>query len=148
FAQWCPCPWCAVGAGGSRLISAGAQSKTPCSQPQNSVSAASRPTAPSCHQKLGTVTKPRQLHSLGANFDQTRAETNSSRTAGAQAPRASTGHAFFQLTPHSHHATQASSSEYCRPNASSSTHILPSTSSSSRKVGQSLYTVRFLLRRI
>src|SRR5262245_30039874 len=100
---------------------------SPCSQPQNSVSAASRPTLPSCHQKFGTVTNPRQSQSLGASRDNTRADVKSSRVNGAQAPRPRNDQVFFQSTAHSHQANQASSSDHCRPSASNPTSNLRKT---------------------
>src|SRR5438132_8093239 len=101
--------------GGSRLTSAGVQSKTPCSQPHRSVIATNRLTPPSCHQKFGTATNPRQVQSLGAICDQTSAVTITSKSSDSQAPWASTATACFQFTPHHHHASHGlkSSEDQC-----------------------------------
>ena len=68
--------------------------------------AVNRPTPPSCHQKLGTVTNPRQPQSLGAIADQTIAALIMINSTGSQAPSARTAQTFFQFTPPSHQASQ------------------------------------------
>ena len=103
-AQW-PWSW-ATSAGGSKLISGGSQPKSPCTQPQKSAIAASRPQAPSCHQKFGTRT-PRQSQWFGAICDHAMAAAIMSKTAGAQAPWPSIDQIFFQSAAHNHQATQS-----------------------------------------
>jgi hypothetical protein len=79
------------------------------------------PIAPSCHQKLDRARPGETTNTLGLTCDHTPAIISQSKTSGAQAPSASTRHAFFQLTAQSHQASQNSSGNQTNPSRKTST---------------------------
>src|SRR5262249_19437363 len=93
-----------VGGGGSNVTSRGARPSFSCSQPQKKARSVRPVTLPSCHQKLGSVTKPRQSQARGKRRDHARLATRMNSTTTVQPPLARMGQAFFQSTHNSHQA--------------------------------------------